>query len=495
MNEIHVVQPSENTREQVGKQPSRLVHRLSVTLFVLSVCFAAVGAFAQRFGRDRNSGSSGGGNPTAVDPGPRGGPPGAGSPIAQLSPAQMEFFTDGQTRFGETETVSKGLGPRFNSGASLTPNGGNCAECHAAPSIGGSSPTTNPQVVDATIMGATNTVPDYITVNGPIREARFVNFPDGAPDGGVHDLFTITGRSDATGCTLQQPNFAANEAAGNVIFRIPTPVFGDGLIENISDATILANQVANAVAKANMGIGGHANRTVMFGGVPNRSGNDGTITKFGWKAQNKSPLIFAGEAYNVEVGVTNELFGSERANPGDPPLTSCIFNPTPEDISNPGQSGAAVNSDVTAFSFFMRYLDQPTPAPPTPSTTNGMALFSQVGCALCHTPFLSTAASSEASGLSNVKANLFSDLLVHSMGTGLADGVTQGSANGQEFRTAPLWGLGQRVFFLHDGRTSDLVQAIQAHASQGSEANASVRQFDLLTTSQQQDLINFLRSL
>jgi len=459
----------------------------TLVLFVLAV---SLGVYAQ----------SG-----AVDPGPRGGPAGAGSPVAGLSTAQLQFFTDGQTRFGEVETVSSGLGPRFNSGANLTPGSGACAECHASPSVGGSSPTTNPQVADATTMNATNTLPDFITANGPVREARFVNFPDGTPDGGVHDLFTVTNRTDAPGCTLQQPNFAANEATGNVIFRIPTPTYGDGLIENISDATILANQAANSGAKANLGIAGHPNRTSGgggggtgggVGGSVNRSGNDGTITKFGWKAQNKSPLMFAGEAYNVEVGVTNELFGSERANPGDSPLpSSCIFNPTPEDTSNPGQSGAAVNSDIVAFSFFMRFLDQPTPAPATASTTNGQALFSQVGCQLCHTPSMTTAASNEATGLSNVQANLFSDLLVHNMGTGLADGVTQGGANGQEFRTSPLWGLGQRTYFLHDGRTNNLIQAIEAHASQGSESNGSVAQFNRLTPSQQQDLINFLRSL
>jgi CxxC motif-containing protein (DUF1111 family) len=357
-------------------------------------------------------------------------------------------------------------------------------------------------VADATIMGAANAVPDFITLTGPVREARFVNFSDGTADGGVHDLFTVTGRTDAPGCTLSQPNFASNEAAGNVIFRIPTPVFGDGLIENISDATILANQAAAPAVKARFGITGHANRSrgsgdgTGVGGAPNRSGNDGTITKFGWKAQNKSPLMFAGEAYNVEIGVTNELFGSERANPGDPPLpSSCIFNPTPEDTSNPGQTGAAVNSDIVAFSFLMRFLAPPTPAPPTPSTTNGQALFSQAGCALCHTPSMTTAASNEATGLSNVHANLFSDLLVHNMGTGLADGVTQGSATGQEFRTAPLWGLGQRLFFLHDGRASNLLQAIQAHASSGSEANGSIALFNRLSPSQQQELINFLRSL
>lgn len=81
------------------------------------------------------------------------------------------------------------------------------------------------------------------------------------------------------------------------------------------------------------------------------------------------------------------------------------------------------------------------------------------------------------------------------MGTNLSDGITQGAANGKQFRTAPLWGLGQRLFFLHDGRATDLIQAIQAHSSTGSEANAVVKNYNKLKSSQQQDLLNFLRSL
>ena len=97
--------------------------------------------------------------------------------------------------------------------------------------------------------------------------------------------------------------------------------------------------------------------------------------------------------------------------------------------------------------------------------------------------------------LNHAVANLYSDLAVHNMGTGLADNVTQGGAGPDEFRTALLWGLGQRAFFLHDGRTSDLVQAIQAHSSSGSEANRVVSNFQSLSSSQQQDILNFLRSL
>ncbi len=97
--------------------------------------------------------------------------------------------------------------------------------------------------------------------------------------------------------------------------------------------------------------------------------------------------------------------------------------------------------------------------------------------------------------LSGKDANLFSDLLLHDMGEGLADGVSQGAAGPREFRTAPLWGLGQRIFFLHDGRTSDLKVAIREHASEGSEANGVIRRFNDLRESQKQDLLNFLRSL
>jgi CxxC motif-containing protein (DUF1111 family) len=94
-----------------------------------------------------------------------------------------------------------------------------------------------------------------------------------------------------------------------------------------------------------------------------------------------------------------------------------------------------------------------------------------------------------------VNLSPFSDFAVHNMGYGLADGVTQGNANGQEFRTAPLWGIGQRIFFLHDGRTNDLHQAILAHASPTSEANAVINNFNLLAPQQKQDLLNYLRSL
>jgi CxxC motif-containing protein (DUF1111 family) len=335
--------------------------------------------------------------------------------------------------------------------------------------------------------GAQNTIPSFLSATGPVREVRFIKNPDGTPDGGVHSLFVITGRTDAPpGFNLPQTNFAAQVSANNVIFRIPTPVFGAGLIESIPDQVILDNQAANASTKAQLGIAGH----------PNRNGNDGTIARFGWKAQNKSLTIFAGEAYNVEQGVTNDLFPNPRE------LGNQILGTAqPESTIDIATGGIG---DVEEFTVFMRLLDAPRRRNPAgvsaASVAAGSADFANVGCVLCHTPSLTTGLNPIAS-LSNRTVPLFSDLLVHKMGFRLADQVSQGGASGEEFRTAPLWGLGQRIFLLHDGRFTDLEQAIREHASEASqgfaasEANAVVQNFINLNDAQKQDLFNFLRSL
>ncbi|MGH9823501.1 MAG: di-heme oxidoredictase family protein [Blastocatellia bacterium] len=468
------------------------------------------------------------------DPGPRPGPAGAGGPFSTLNASEQAFFTAAKARFGEIDSVSGtvpgedgvGLGPTFN--------GNSCAMCHGQPAAGGTSPglnspqnpVPNPQIALATLDGATNSIPPFISTTTPTREARFILNPDGTMDGGVHGLFTIKGRVDAPGCTLAQPNFAQQQSNFNVIFRIPTPTFGLGLIENTPDATLQANLAANANVKNNLGIAGRLNT----------SGNDGTVTRFGWKAQNKSLLIFAGEAYNVEQGVSNEVFPNERAA-----VAGCVFNPTPEDSSNGVSSpvtpvnnneASDASSDTVNFAAFMRLSAPPTPTTHTASELNGQALFSSIGCALCHTPSLTTAAS-PFTGMGGVTYHPYSDIAVHHMGATLADGVIQGGAGPDEFRTAPLWGVGQRLFFLHDGRTSDLLQAILMHASNnddctqtsfadaeqfeivfrvqgveatykpkdvtdqfcGSEANGVIENFNRLSSSQKQDILNFLRSL
>jgi CxxC motif-containing protein (DUF1111 family) len=414
----------------------------------------------------------------AHDPGVRGGPAGAGGPIEGLTVDEREMFDVGRNEFSEEEGVADGVGPRFNFVG--------CAGCHSQPDVGGTSPAVNPLFRVPTDLGFTaNVVPSFIHPDGPIREARFQRNADGVRDGGVHALFVITGHPEAAGCTLRQEDFETQLARDNVVFRIPTPVFGAGLIEQVSDSAILANLNASTPAKRALGISGR----------PNRNGNDGTITRFGWKAQNKSLLLFSGEAYNVEMGITNELFQQERDE-----TPTCQFATVPNDVTpSVRQLGAIEN-----FANFQRFLAPPRRSLDTPggaeSIGRGRQQFINVGCAHCHTPQLRTGDTTVAA-LANHNVNLFSDLALHQMGPGLADDILQGNARGDEFRTAPLWGLGQRIFFLHDGRTTDLLQAIRAHKSAGnprfgpSEANVVIERFNVLTEEAKQDLLNFLRSL
>ena len=478
---------------------------------------------------------------------------GAGNVLNNAGPNTGAFWGNAIGIFGELATVDgsidpatknptlKGLGPAFN--------GESCFQCHSQPTIGGTSPAKNPQFAAAVDRGATNTIPSFLRSTGPIREARFIlnetDTTNKALDGGVHELFSIEGRSDApVNCELDQPDFATQQARGNVIFRIPTPTFGLGLVENTPESVFDAYLTANAADKATYGISGHFNH----------NGNDGTQTKFGWKAQNKSLLLFAGEAANVELGITNEIFNNEKV-----PGLSCALNGRPEDnthvvfsngLTQPDTTNF-VSSDIENFAIFMRIngapsqcafnsgvdatgapkciaLDDPT-NPQTAAIQRGKTLFGLpanggIGCAFCHanTAFLTDP--SDVNGLSNRLFTPFSDFALHHMGATLADGVSQGQSGPDEFRTAPLWGLGQRLFFLHDGRASNLIQAIAAHRSSttacfdtnatqsftvngvafspaasthscGSEANHSVDQFNTLSSADKLNLLKYLRSL
>jgi hypothetical protein len=486
------------------------------------------------------------------DPGVRQGPPGAGAPLNGLTPIELSMFQEGLQRAIQLEAVcddcndltlgalldpaqaklvtktnSAGLGTRFN--------GDQCLACHNQPVLGGSGGVMVPNPQDPPAKqrkpenpmfdliphrkGATNAVPSFIQQYGPIREVRFVKKPDGRPDGGVHQLFTVVGRSDifpagqvntCTAKALPPTDFETQLKKGNLRFRIPTQLFGLGILDGIQDREILGRHAATASIRRKLGIQG----------IANRSGNDGTITRFGWKAQNKSIAIFAGEAYNVEMGVSNDLFTqavdesplctADKSEPdditrfdADDSLNQSFYNPL------------HVLPDWLMFAIFMRFLDAPKPAPFSPSAEHGRQLFGSgpdqpgIGCVLCHTATMVTPPKSETEALQSLTVHPFTDLLVHHMGKGLADDITQGAATGDMFRTAPLWGVGQRIFFLHDGRTDDLMQAITAHYSAAddcdesdhstcygrSEANAVIKAFTELSAVDKQAILDFLRSL
>jgi hypothetical protein len=409
--------------------------------------------------------------------------------------------------FPQFHTNSNGLGARHN--------GDQCLLCHAQPTLGGSGGFLVPNPGQGTPLapenpmfrlvpnrfGKRNVVPSFEQQFGPIREVRFKYNADGTRDGSVHQLYVVTGiNNDPTipNCSIVQPDFAAQLKAGNLSFRIPLQITGLGLIDSIQDREILSHFAATASQRAALGIGGH----------PNRSANDNTITRFGWKAQNKSITMFAAEAYNVEMGITNELFptateedpgcqGPDKPEPNDVTRTD-----TTDQINGSFTNPLHILADWMQFQILMRFTDAPQPDPnPSASAQRGQVVFSAIGCALCHTPQMQTAPVMNSAVLKNRPVKLFSDLLVHHMGAGLADDIIQGQAGPDEFRTVPLWGVGQRLFFLHDGRTSDLLQAILQHFSPSSdyfprsEANAVVQQFRQLSVTDQQAILDFLRSL
>ena len=434
---------------------------------------------------------------TATDPGVRGGKQ-AGNFISGLTSNQAAVEGTTTGIFIEvnqvTNTTGKqsdlvGLGPGFDSNS--------CSSCHAQPATGGSSPVTNPLTTGTPpiyqIDGATNTLPSFETATGPVVVARFPFKSDGVtPDGHVHQLFSVAGRSDAPGCTLAQPPFSTMLT----INRQTLPVFGDGEIEIIQDQDIINNMNANLSQKLVLGISGHTNRAA-----------DGSINRMGWKAQDRSLVIFGGEAYQIEEGVTNEMFPNEIND-----VPGCELNPVPEDHTNYALLGLPPHrfpGDPEEQAVFMRFLAPPTPGGCPGGTgggcANGLTQFMNVGCVLCHTQSFTTPASAVAA-LGNQTAVLYSDLLVHDMGPCFADDVTQGTATGDQFCTPPLWGVGQRVFFFSDGHTTDIVRAVEDHlctagVSKGgisypnSEANAVINSFNALNATNQQDLINFLRSL
>jgi len=472
----------------------------------------------------------------AKDPGPRPNPTSViPNPVPGLNENETALFNESLLRVSELEgscdtcgqqppnvppidpDPSNPFSPKSlvnSAGMSPVFNADQCFICHSQPAIGGSTPAHNPAEKIAHRLGGTNTVPSFEHPDGAFREVRFKFNEDGSRDGGVHSLFTLQGRSDTPGCTLQQPDFAKAARDRNIAFRIPLQLFGLGLIESIQDSAIRANMNTHQDQKRDLGIAGH----------PNIVPNNGTISRFGWKAQNGSLTIFAGEAYNVEMGISNDEFPTGRS---EDPTCNVVYEPfdiprtEPELYNNP----LKIMPAWLMFSEFMRFVDGPQPAPLSASAEHGKDLFNKIGCALCHTPSFKTAGTANPAtpaeeighhsvALREQTVNLYSDLLVHHMGATLADNVVQGNAGPDEFRTTPLWGLGQRLFFLHDGRTNDLNVAIQDHFSRRfsdggdnpskdlrsllygpSEANAVVERFNSLSEKDKQSILDFLRSL
>jgi CxxC motif-containing protein (DUF1111 family) len=376
--------------------------------------------------------------PPPPPPAPPSQPPsGFGVPLTGLTSAQLSAFQAGLNQFQQREIPSTGLGPIFNRDS--------CVACHAGPAPGGSSPVTTTRFGQVT-----NGVFDpLISLGGSLLQSQAIN-----PIGLEH--------------IPAQANVTAQ--------RETQPLFGLGLIEAIPDATILKGVRTTAVN----GVLGRAAMVVDPVSKTTRVG------RFGWKAQQATLLAFAGDAYDNEMGITNRVFPTENAPNGNLAILKQLDKvPDPEDHVDP----ATGESKIDRVTDFMRALAPPPAQAANASTAYGALFFAQVGCANCHTPSMTTGTSS-ISALSNQTIFLYSDLLLHDMGS-LGDGIAQGAAGPREMRTAPLWGLKASAPYLHDGRAPTVDAAIRAHDG---EAALSKSQYLQLNSQQQGLLIQFLNS-
>ena len=362
-----------------------------------------------------------------------------GDPLPGITPTEFSEFRRGLEDFREIEEAEEGLGPLFN--------GTGCAVCHNVPAIGGSSPMTE--------------------LRGGFRDAagRFHIL-------GETTLFQMFSLPDHR-CQAVIP------VEANVIARrAPIPLFGAGLVEAIPDETLLA--LEDPFDRDRDGISGRAALVV------DKATGQRRVGRFGWKAQIATLLTFSGDAYTNEMGITNDVFPEEpRGGISEARLRECDRLKDPEDSVDPRTGKRAIDN----FEAFMKFLAPSPRGPITDEVRFGEQVFAAIGCASCHVPALSTGANASAA-LHRKPVPLFSDLLLHELGTG--DGIEQGAAEPDEIRTPALWGLRLRRPLLHDGSAATTDDAVRRHAG---EASGVIERYRLLTNEQRRALLVFLDSL
>ncbi len=363
---------------------------------------------------------------------------GLGNALTGLTDAQLAAFIDGRADFRTAETVAGGLGPIFNDVS--------CVACHDAGGTGGASRRT------VTRFGRTvNGVFDPLEhLGGSLLQARSIN-------PAIREVVP--------------------PEANTVARRVTTPLFGAGLIDAIPDSAIVAGTLQRKPA----GIAGKVSVVKDVVSGQNRIG------RFGWKAQQATLLAFAADAYLNEMGITNRFFPTENAPNGNTALLARFDRVADiEDVADPLDG----KTDVDRVADFMRYLAAPARGTATAASLAGEAIFNRLDCAVCHTPTMRTGRHPVAA-LSEKTVGLYSDLLLHDMGT-LGDGIAQGTAGARDMRTAPLWGLRARPVWLHDGRANTVDEAVRAHAG---EAQSSRVRYEALSATERTQLLAFLDTL
>jgi CxxC motif-containing protein (DUF1111 family) len=367
--------------------------------------------------------------------------PAPGEPLPGITPHEFEEFRLGLDDFLEVETAEEGLGPAFN--------GTSCAACHNVPAIGGAGTIAEMRAGRRDASG------------------RFQTFD--ATGETLFHLFSIP----THGCQAIVPDDA------NVFARrVPIPLFGAGLVEAIPDDAIAA--LEDPTDRDRDGVSGRAARIVDAETGQRRIG------RFGWKAQHATLLTFGADAYRNEMGITNDVFSAEVAfGVSAERMRACDRIGDPEDIRDPVTRRRGIDN----FASFMRFLGPVARNGSSEQTRVGEQVFAAIGCATCHRPAFTTGPSSNPL-FDRKPVALFSDLLLHDVGTG--DGIMQGPAEEEEIRTPALWGLRLRRPLLHDGSAATTEDAIRRHAN---EAELARRGFEQANDADRAALLAFLRSL
>ena len=366
---------------------------------------------------------------------------GPGSPLPGITPVEFEEFRLGLEDFTEVEATEEGLGPAFN--------GSSCAVCHNVPAIGGAG------IIAELRAGRRNDKGEFETLDSS-GETLF-------------HLFSVPGH----GCQPVVP------AEANVFARrVPIPLFGAGLVEAIPDETIRALEDPND--RDRDGVSGRAALVTDVASKERRVG------RFGWKSQHATLLAFGADAYRNEMGITNDLFPHEAAyGVSAAQMRLCDRFPDPEDIRDPLTRRRGIDN----FASFMRLLAPIARGGIDDEVRAGEQVFTAIGCAACHVPAMQTGPSANPV-FHRRMVPLFSDLLLHDVGTG--DGIRQGIAEPNEIRTPALWGLRLRRPLLHDGSAATAEDAVTRH---GAEAELARRGFERLSDADRAALLAFLRSL
>jgi CxxC motif-containing protein (DUF1111 family) len=357
----------------------------------------------------------------------------------------LRSFNDNRFIFEEVEKIQDGLGPTYNAQS--------CRECHQNVVTGGAS-----QVAELR-SGRTQDGQFFESLGGTLIHSR-ATYPD---------LVEQITPEDNT-----------------VTFRISTNTLGNGFVESIANSTLLA--IRSKQPEAMRGT------AVMVAVL--EAGSKARIGRFGWKGQHASLVSFSADAYLNEMGITTPLFPEENTSNGRYVGDGSGYDPVPD----PEDDGV----DVVAFADFMRATKAPPRGTITADVSAGEALFNKTGCAVCHTPSITTARPGTKinggeftvpNALGNKIIHPYSDYLLHDIGTG--DGIPvlplpEYASTASQMRTAPLWALRTRNRLMHDGLSLTKQDAIQRHAGQ---AAGVTKKYNALSDAEKNQLLAFLNSL